>query len=75
MLQADGEVIDAYISKLNSLGYISMPEYDVTKYKYSGEEIYNVGDDFPRITRDSLRTEIANVNYLLSIPSISTWKK
>lgn len=75
VLQADGEVIDAYISKLNSLGYISMPEYDVTKYKYSGEEIYNVGDDFPRITRDSLRTEIANVNYLLSIPSISTWKK
>lgn len=75
VLQADGEVLDSYISKLNSLGYIGMPEYDVTKYKHSGEEIYSVDNKFPRITRDGLRPEIANVNYLLSIPSISSWKK
>lgn len=74
-LQADGEAIDAYIVKLNSLGYINMPEYDVTKYNYSGEEVYSVDDDFPRISRDDLRPEIESVNYVLSIPSISSWKK
>lgn len=75
LLQSDGEVLDIYISKLNSLGYISLPEYDMTKYKYSGEEIYNVNDEFPRITRNSIRSEIVNVNYSLSIPSIIFWKK
>ena len=74
-LQTDGEATDTYIAKLNSLGYISLPEYDVTKYKHSGEEAYNVDGNFPRIIREGLRPEIVNVNYVLSIPSISTWKK
>lgn len=74
-IQSDGEVLDTYLSKLNAIGYISLPEYDVTKYKHSGEEIYSVTNDFPRITRDGLRPEIENVSYLISIPSIAKWRK
>ena len=75
LLQTDGDVLDTFVGKLNALGYISLPEYDKTKYKFSGEEIYHVDSKFPRIIRSELRPEITNINYLLSIPGISNWKK
>lgn len=75
ILKADDGVVDNFISKLNCIGYISLPEYDKDKYKYSGEEIYTIKNGFPRITREDLRSEITNCKYNLSIAAISEWKK
>ena len=75
LIKTDDMVVDTFIAKLNCLGYISLPEYDKDKYKYSGEEVYLVRNGFPRITRADLRSEITNCKYNLSIAAIAEWKK
>lgn len=75
LINSNDEVVDKFVTKLNKVGYIRLQEYDKDKYKYSGEERYEVDAEFPRITRGNLRPEIMNCKYLISINSISNWKR
>lgn len=75
LLKHDDNALELFIAKLNNVGYIELPEYDLDKYKYSGEECYKVNEDFPRITRENLRSEIDNCKYRIAIGGLSRWKK
>ncbi len=73
----DGDIglIEEFTNKLNAVGYVDMELYDSYPYKFSGSDIYDVNESFPRITRNDTRSEIIRVEYTLSISSINGWKR
>jgi len=71
----DGEFTDCLTSKLSEVGYIDMDAYDNYHYKYFEKCEYYVNADFPRITREELRSEITKCEYTIDIPSIGNWQK
>ena len=68
-------ITDGFVFKLGSIGYIDMTEYDQQSFIFSSRQTYNVAGSFPRITRRNIPTEIVNVNYTLSVHSLSPWVK
>ena len=74
-LLPDDECKDILISKLADVGYIDLEQYDRYFYVYSSFVTYTVNDSFPRITRETTRTEIVKCEYTLSIPTLERWKK
>jgi len=75
MIISTQEGSDLLKSKLLSIGYLCMPEYDKYSYKCFGKKIYAVQEGFPRLTRDDIVAEIVNCEYVISIPGIDAWKK
>lgn len=73
MMAAEASILDEFVLKLGSVGYIDMDEYDKQSFVVSARQSYYVNDVFPRIKRDELRTEINNVEYQLDLPSLKPW--
>ena len=75
MMRSDIAAIDEIILKLGSAGYIDMNEYDKQHFSVSSKQSYLVDESFPKITRNALSPEIANVQYQLDLPSLTHWIK
>lgn len=75
LFEGDMTLIETFISKLSSVGYIDLDIYDKFFYKCFETEIYDVDESFPRITREDIRPEIIKAEYTLSISSIVNWKR
>ncbi len=75
IFDGDIELIESFTDKLNAVGYVDMEIYDKYPYKYFKNDLYDVNDTFPRITREDIRPEITKTEYILSISSISNWKR
>jgi hypothetical protein len=60
--------------RLLSVGYKDEIEYK--KYRFTLKRIrdYLVKNDFPRLLRSNIRSEIVNLNYTLSLPTIEGWR-
>ena len=71
----DGGDLDLFVIRLNNVGYIELPDYDEYQFCYLRKDRYRIDGEFPRITRESLRTEIINCIYQLDLPSIELWHK
>lgn len=68
-------IMDEFILKLGSAGYIDMQEYDKQSFTVSSRHSYLVNDTFPRIARSALPVEIVNAEYQLDLPSLSPWAR
>lgn len=66
---------DSFMLKLNCAGYIDMPDYDQQTFVFSSKNKYSVDDKFPKLIRSNIPTEITNLNYALSLPSLAPWAK
>lgn len=75
ILGDDPALVERYYEKLSTVGYIDMDIYEQYPYKYSRHEMYDVNETFPRITRMEIRAEVANCQYIISIPAINGWKR
>ena len=75
MLAAESSVIDEFVLKLGSAGYIDMREYDKQNFNISSRRSYCVDESFPRIVRSDLPVEVINVQYQLNLPSLNSWAK
>ncbi len=68
-------LIESFVLKLASVGYIDMQEYENYHFVISSKQHYEVNDTFPRLTRSIIPTEIANAEYQIDLPSIASWSK
>ena len=75
LFDGDFDLVEKLTNKLNSVGYIDMEIYDRFPYKYFKDEQYYVDNEFPRITREEIRSEIIKCDYVLSISSIDKWRE
>jgi hypothetical protein len=70
-----GETLDLFRAKLYAYGYIDLQEYSEQKYHCSATQRYRVDDSFPRLTCESVPTQIVSVHYELSLTSLAEWLK
>ncbi len=75
MFNNDFDSKEKFNSKLVEAGYIDMDIYDKYFYKCFACTAYDVDTNFPRITRDSVPSEIGNCEYSLDLLAIDSWKK
>lgn len=66
-------LIDEFREKLNLLGYVYTDEYDKMIFKIGNIKEYLVNDDFPRIRRTEIRSEIGKVKYEIILSTIKDW--
>jgi len=69
------EALDLFRTKLMAYGYIDLHEYSEQKYFYSSMQRYKVNDSFPRLTSESVPSQVVSLHYQLSLPSLVDWLK
>ncbi len=75
MINTDPTAVNDFFLKLGSAGYIDLQEYDKQSYVFSSKQTFKVDNTFPRFQRSQLKTEVVNIKYTLSIPSLTRWMK
>ena len=75
IMKTETGTLEDFIMKLATAGYIDMIEYDKQYFQFSSKQCYHITDSFPRIKRSNLPTEIVNIEYQLSLPSLGHWCK
>jgi hypothetical protein len=74
-LLSDEAALDLFQAKLTSYGYIDLQEYAEQKYYYSGKQSYRVDDTFPKLTAQTIPSQITAAHYELNLPSLESWLK
>lgn len=74
LVQSPG-IIDDFVLKLASVGYIDMKEYDTVFFVIASKQYYLVNDTFPKLCRMDLPKEITSAEYQIDLPSIVPWIK
>lgn len=63
-----------YESKLFDLGYVDRKEYYDRYYVFYGFRFYRVGDDFPKLKRETIPNEIVKVKYDIALSEINEFE-
>jgi hypothetical protein len=74
-LLSDVDALDLFRAKLSTYGYIDLQEYSEQKYYHTETVIYRVDESFPRLTTQSVPSQIVSAHYELSLPSLINWRK
>jgi hypothetical protein len=70
----EAEAIEEFATKLASLGYAPLPDYDGPTFVNSGTQAYEVVEGFPRLVRSSLPVGIARVSYQIQLETIAPYE-
>lgn len=70
----DPDALSLLESKLAKYGYIDLPEYREQKYIFSGKVRYQVDADFPRLTADTVPSQVISAQYTISLVGIEDWQ-
>ncbi len=70
----NNDALDLFESLLAEAGYIEMPEYAEPFFVITKESAYEVKDDFPRLTSDSLAMGIHSVQYRIELHACKAYE-
>lgn len=71
----DPDAKELFETKLTfDFGYLYHREYDSPLYRLSGLRRYTVDDQFPRLTKDSVPSQVVKTKYDLSLSSLEDWR-
>lgn len=71
---SDSSALENFFVQLVACGYVEMREYDEPKIVITGEKLYRVGDDFPRIIRSELPEGLRRVGYEIELEAITSFE-
>jgi hypothetical protein len=74
MVQSNIQALDLVNQKLLQYGYMDMADYEKQWYRLGGTLRYRVDEQFPRLIKSNVRSQIAAASYQLSIQAIEDWK-
>lgn len=74
MLKANPNALFMFEEKLVNLGYYDKKEYEEKYYTFGGFRFFSVDRNFPRLTRETVRNEIAKVKYEILLSAIEDWE-
>lgn len=74
MLSASPSALFDYESKLLQLGYIDRKEYYDRYYVFYGFRFYRVGEEFPKLQRETVPNEIVKVKYDIALSEIKEFE-
>lgn len=69
----DPDALSLLESKLARYGYIDLSEYREQKYIYSGKDRFRVDEFFPKLTADTIPSQIISAQYAISLAGIEAW--
>lgn len=77
ILSEDEVLLDSFNMKLYKYGYRDKDadEYRKNTFRFVEKRIYNVDSNFPRLTRDNVRSEIVSGTYSLSLAAIEQFRR
>jgi hypothetical protein len=73
-LSASPSALFDYESKLLELGYVDRKEYNDRYYVFYGFRFYRVGEDFPKLQRETVPNEIVRVKYDIALSEIKEFE-
>jgi len=73
-LSASPSALFDYESKLLELGYVDRKEYYERYYVFYGFRFYRVGEDFPKLQRETVPNEIVKVKYDIALSEIKEFE-
>lgn len=71
----DPSAIDLLYDKLIAYGYVEMRDYDKPKLVVTGQQIYSVEDEFPKLVRSQLPPGLARVTYEIELEAIAKFER
>jgi hypothetical protein len=74
VLRMNQPALESVNRKLSQYGFMDMTEYDKQWYRLSGQRRYRVDENFPRLIRENIQSQIADVNYQINIQGIEGWR-
>lgn len=74
MVQNNTQALGLVNQKLLQYGYMDIADYEKQWYRLGGTHRYKVDENFPRLIRSNVQSQVADVSYQLSIQGISNWK-
>lgn len=75
MLSETLDVLDEFILKLGSAGYIDMIDYDKCFFTFTSKQVYQVDSTFPKLKRQDLPLAVVNTQYQLNIACLASYAK
>ena len=74
LIKDDPDAPLLFESKLVKYGYIDLSEYGEQRYFFTKKDLFNVTDDFPRLTSAAVMPQIASAQYSISLSAIEGWR-
>ena len=74
-LLSDYTANEMFQSKLAMAGYVELEDYDTPAFEVSGEHIYCVEPEFPKLVRSSIPDAISSVSYQVDINHIKKFER
>jgi hypothetical protein len=72
---ANGNMLATLDNRLLEFGYIDIPEYEQPCFSISQTRTYDITEDFPRLTPDTIPRGISEVSYFIRFASIENFQK
>ncbi len=70
----NAEASELFEEKLAKYGYMDIPEYSLQKYYHSGSKVFLVHDNFPKLTRNNVPSQVISCEYRLSLMDLTEWE-
>jgi hypothetical protein len=70
-LRPSATATEEFEEKLLSLGYIDLPEYRMQEFATAKFDVFQVGDEFPRIALPAIRPGIQDLTYGIQLAALS----
>ncbi len=74
LLNASPEALFRFEEKLVSLGYYDRKDYEEKFFTFGGFRFFKVDSTFPKLTRATIRNEIAKVKYDILLTALVNWE-
>ncbi|KZL93937.1 PD-(D/E)XK motif protein [Clostridium magnum] len=65
---------EIFENKLFKYGYVDRKEYNEQRYKSGGKNEYRIDDNFPRLIKSNIPSQIISAKYNISLASIEDWR-
>jgi len=74
ILSDDLSALELFNQKLLIYGYIDLPDYDKYWYRISEVRKYRIDENFPRLTRSNIKSQIVAASYQINLQAIENWR-
>jgi hypothetical protein len=74
ILSSSMKAKELFENKIFKYGYVDKEEYNEQEYRCSGSNSYAADNNFPRLIKSNVPTQVTSIKYSISLSAIENWK-